>query len=107
MERIGGDGRGTPNRRRATDPVGDNDGNGGKKKCRMVELELEIFHNPELRAYPGWKQQPQPWSTATALKYVGFPTSIACSQLVHMNNIANPKMQNSCILRMWMQSGSF
>ena len=32
-----------------------------------------MFHNPELLAYPGWEQQPPPWSVATAMKYVGFP----------------------------------
>ena len=45
---------------------------GGKKKCKVADLELEIFHNPYLRAYTGWEQQPQPWSIATAMKYVGF-----------------------------------
>ena len=73
MDLIGGDGRGTSNRRRATHAAGDDDGDGGKKKHRVVELQLEIFHNPKLRAYPGWEQQPQPWLVATAMKYVGFP----------------------------------
>ena len=49
------------------------DGDGGKKKCRVADLELDVFHNRELCAYPGWEQQPQPWSVAIAMKYVGFP----------------------------------
>ena len=73
MDLIGGDGRGTPNRRQTTHAVGDGDGDGGKKKRRVVDLEFNVFHNPELRAYPGWEQQPQPWSVATTMKYVGFP----------------------------------
>ena len=72
MDRIGGDGRETPNRRQAIHPVGDSDGDDGKKKRKMLDLELEIFQNPELRAYSGWEQQPQPWSAATAMTYLGF-----------------------------------
>ena len=73
MDLKGKDGRGTPNRRRATHRAGDGDGNGGKKKRNRVDLELDNFHDPELLAYPGWEKQPQPWSVATAMKYVGFP----------------------------------
>ena len=73
MDLIGVDGRGTPNRRQAIYGARDGDGDGGKKKCRVADLELDVFHNSELRAYPGWEQQPQPWSIATAMKYVGFP----------------------------------
>ena len=73
MDLTSGDGRGTRNWRRATHAVGDGDGDGGKKKRRVADLELDIFHKPELRAYLGWEQQPQPWSVATAMKYVGFP----------------------------------
>ena len=72
MDLIGGDGRGMLNRRRATHGAGDGDGDGGKKKRRVVDLELDVFHNPKLCAYPEWEQQPQPWSVATAMKYVGF-----------------------------------
>ena len=73
MDLPRGDGRGTPNRRQAAHAPRDEDGDGGKKKRRVVDLELDVFHNPELLAYPGWKQQPPPWSVATAMKYVGFP----------------------------------
>ena len=73
MDLPRGDGRGTPNRRQATHAPRDEDGDGGKKKRRVVDLELDVFHNPELLAYPGWEQQPPPWSVATAMKYVGFP----------------------------------
>ena len=44
-----------------------------QEKARVANLELDVFHNPKLHAYPGWEQQPQPWSVATAMKYVGFP----------------------------------
>ena len=51
----------------------DEDGDGSKKKHRVADLELDIFYNLELLAYLRWEQQPQPWSVATAMKYVGFP----------------------------------
>ena len=73
MDLIGGDGRRMPNRRRAIHGVGDGDGDGGRKKRSRTDLELDIFHNPELLAYLRWEQQPQPWLVATAMKYVGFP----------------------------------
>ena len=73
MDLSRGDGRGTPNRRQTTHVPRDEDGDGGKKKHRVADLELNIFYNPELLAYPGWEQQPQPWSVAMAMKYVGFP----------------------------------
>ena len=56
MDLTRGDGRGMPNQRQATHAVEDRDGNGGKKKRKMADLELNVFHNPELRAYPGWEQ---------------------------------------------------
>ena len=73
MDLTGGAGRGTPNRRRAIYGAGDGDGDGGKKKCSRADLELDVFYNPELLAYSGWDQQPQPWSVATAMKYIRFP----------------------------------
>ena len=60
MDLPRGDGRGTPNRRQAAHAPRDKDGDGGKKKRRVVDMELDIFHNPELLAYPGWEQQPPP-----------------------------------------------
>ena len=57
----------------ATHGAGNGDGDGGKKKRSQADLELDIFHNLKLFVYPGWEQQPQPWSVATAMKYVGFP----------------------------------
>ena len=54
-------------------PGGDGTGgSAGKRARKEVDLELEIFHNPTLRAYPGWENEPQPWSAATAMEYVGF-----------------------------------
>ena len=73
MDLTQGDGRGTPNRRQAAHAPRDKDGDGGKKKHKVADLELDVFHNLELLAYLGWEQQPQPWSVATAMKYVGFP----------------------------------
>ena len=101
MDLTRGDGRGMPNRRQATHAARDEDGDRGKKKRRVADLELDVFHNLDLLAYPGWEHQPQPWLVATAMKYVGFPTSTACGHLLHMNNIANLGMQNTCILRTW------
>ena len=46
---------------------------GARKSEEWWTMELDVFHNPELLAYPGWEQQPSPWSVATAMKYVGFP----------------------------------
>ena len=73
MDLPRGDGRGMPNRRQVAHAPRDEDGDKGKKKRRVVDLELDVFHNPELLAYPGWEPQPPPWSVATAMKYVGFP----------------------------------
>ena len=53
MDLPRGDGRGIPNQRQATHAPRDEDGDGGKKKQRVVDLELDVFHNPELLAYPG------------------------------------------------------
>ena len=52
-----------------------NDKLGGapRKKARTeVDLELDVFYNPALRAYAGWKNVPQPWSVETTMKYVNF-----------------------------------
>ena len=73
MDLPRGDGRGTPNRQQAAHAPRDEDGDEGKKKRRVVDMELDVFHNPELLEYPGWEQQPPPWSVATTMKYVGFP----------------------------------
>ena len=73
MDLTKGDARGTPNRRQATHTARDEDRDGGKRKRRVADLELDVFHSPKLLAYLGWEQQPQPWSVATAMKYVGFP----------------------------------
>ena len=54
MDLLRGDGRGMPNRQQAAYAPRDEDGDGGKKKRRVVDLELDVFHNPELLAYPGW-----------------------------------------------------
>ena len=101
MDLPRGDGRGTPNRWQAENAPKDEDGDGGKKKRRVVDMELDEFHNPELLAYPGWEQQPPPWSVATAMKYVGFPHFDLFGHPLHTNSIANRGMQNTCILRMW------
>ena len=60
MDLTKGDGRGTPNQRQTTHATRNEDGDGGKKKRRVADLELDVFHNPKLLAYPGWEQQPQP-----------------------------------------------
>ena len=54
MDLPRGDGRGTPNRRQAPHAPRDKDGDGGKKKQRVVDMKLDVFHNPDLLAYPGW-----------------------------------------------------
>ena len=56
MDLPRGDGRGMPNRRQAPHAPRDEDGDGGKKKRRVVDMELDVFHNPDLLAYPGWEQ---------------------------------------------------
>ena len=43
-----------------------------KKAHTEVELELNVFYNPALRAYVGWENVPQPWSAETAMKYINF-----------------------------------
>ena len=54
-------------------PVNDELGEAPRKKARTeVDLELDVFYNPALRAYAGWENVPQPWSTETAMKYVNF-----------------------------------
>ena len=73
MVLIDEDGKGTLNRRQGIHATRDEDVDEGKKKHRVANLELDVLHDPELLAYPGWEQQPQPWLVATAMKYVGFP----------------------------------
>ena len=46
MDLTGGDGKGMPNQRRATHVARDRDGDGGKKKHSVADLELDVFHNP-------------------------------------------------------------
>ena len=54
-------------------PVNDELGGAPRKKARMeVDFELDVFYNPTLRAYAGWKNVPQPWSAETTMKYVNF-----------------------------------
>ena len=55
MDLSRGDGRGTPTRRQAAHAPRVEDGDGGMKKRRVVDLELDVFHNPELLAYLGWE----------------------------------------------------
>ena len=44
-----------------------------RKKARTeVDLELDVFYNPALRAYVGWENVPQPWSAQTAINYINF-----------------------------------
>ena len=43
-----------------------------KKACTKVDLELDVFYILALRAYAGWENVPQPWSTEIAMKYVNF-----------------------------------
>lgn len=45
----------------------------GKKARKEVDLEMDIYLNHEIRAYPGWESEPQPWSAATAMTHVSFP----------------------------------
>lgn len=33
----------------------------GKKARKEVDLEMDIYLNHEIRAYPGWESEPQPW----------------------------------------------
>lgn len=67
-------GGGSSGRRRAsTDGGGGSSGGSGKKQRRPANLELEIFHDPNLLAYNGWETEPEPWTASTAQAYVGFP----------------------------------
>ena len=43
-----------------------------KKACTEVDLELDVFYNPALRAYVGWENIPKPWTAETAMKYINF-----------------------------------
>ena len=59
--------------RREERPANDEVGGASRKKARMeVELELDVFYNPALRAYVGWENVSQPWSTETAMEYICF-----------------------------------
>ena len=54
-------------------PMNDELGRALRKKAGMeVDLELDVFYNPTLKAYAGWENAPQPWSAETAMKYVNF-----------------------------------
>ena len=54
-------------------PANDELGGALRKKARIeVDLELDIFYNLALRAYAGWENVPQPWTTKTAMKFVNF-----------------------------------
>ena len=64
-------GAGLGGRRRSSEEGGS--GSGKKARRCPTSLELEIFHDPNLRAYNGWENEPEPWTAATAQKYVGFP----------------------------------
>ena len=50
MDLTRGEGRGMPNRRQAAHAPMDEDGDGGKKKRKVADLELDIFHNPKFLA---------------------------------------------------------
>ena len=59
--------------RREERPANDELSGAPRKKARTkVELELDVFYNPTLRAYVGWDNVPQPWSAEIAMKYVNF-----------------------------------
>ena len=54
-------------------PTNDELGGAPRKKAHMeVELELDVFYNPVLRANAGWKNIPQPWSVETVMKDFKF-----------------------------------
>ena len=54
-------------------PANDELGGAPRKKARTeVDLELDVFYNPTLRAYSGWENVPQPWSVETTMKYGNF-----------------------------------
>ena len=54
-------------------PANDELGRVPRKKARTeVDLELDVFYNPALRAYAGWDNVPQPWLVEIAMKYVNF-----------------------------------
>ena len=55
MDLPKGDGRGTANQRQAPHAPRDEDGDGGKKKRRVVDMELDVFHNLDLLACLGWE----------------------------------------------------
>ena len=38
-----------------------------KKAYKEVDLKLDVFNNPTLRAYVGWEKVPQPWSVEIAM----------------------------------------
>ena len=54
-------------------PTNDELGGAPRKKARTkMDLELDIFYNPMLRAYAGWENVPKPWTAETAMKFVNF-----------------------------------
>ena len=54
-------------------PANDELGGALRKKARTeLDLELDVFYNPVLRAYAGWENVPQPLLAETAIKYVIF-----------------------------------
>ena len=54
-------------------PATDELGGAPRKEAHIeVDLELDVFYNPALRAYAGWENVLQPWSAETAMKYVNF-----------------------------------
>ena len=44
-----------------------------KKVRNPAKCKWEIYHNLMARVYPGWENEPQPWSATVAMKYVNFP----------------------------------
>ena len=54
-------------------PANDELGGAPRKKARTkVELELDVFYNPALRAYVSWENVLQPWSVETAMNFAHF-----------------------------------
>ena len=83
-------------------------GGAPRKKARTeVELELDVFYNPTLRAYAGWEIIPQPWTAETAMKYVNFAILIACGRNPLMLHIAMPKMRSTATLKIWRSNRDF
>ena len=68
---VGGDTGGSSRTRRSSG------GDVTPKKARKERLPLlpkwDIYDNPELLAYSGWKETTQPWTAMVAMTYVGLP----------------------------------